>query len=264
MTTLDSFTNPIAPMPEKPITQSPTLVKEEERTIPFLRRLVDMLTENEEVISFCPGTMQKGKVTLGRIVVHDRLKVESNILPRYFNHSSFASLRRQLNYFSFTRLGKGRQRGATYCNEEVMELEDILRLKRRSTAAPPSTTTTTIKTSSRATTTTTLPSTNHVTDGNSRSLKRTSRVSISSFEEVNAVHAPSTKRARHSLFEMSTSLHQTVSDSEDSTLSGGDDHVHRKHHRRITLDLTTPLSNGEDDVLAGCQALLSFASSSVH
>ena len=100
----------------------------------YCRRLVDMLSENVEVISFYPGEIKKGgKVTLGRIVVHDRVKVESDVLPRYFNHSSFASLRRQLNYFSFTRLGKGRQRGATYCNEGVVQLDDILRLKRRST-----------------------------------------------------------------------------------------------------------------------------------
>jgi len=65
-------------------------------------------------------------------VVHDRARVESEVLPRYFNHASFASLRRQLNYFSFTRIGKGRQRGATYTNEAVYELNDILRLKRRS------------------------------------------------------------------------------------------------------------------------------------
>ena len=57
--------------------------------------------------------------------------MESEILPRYFNHSSFASLRRQLNYFAFCRIGKGKQRGAIYCNDKVVELEDILRLKRR-------------------------------------------------------------------------------------------------------------------------------------
>mmetsp|Transcript_27020 Transcript_27020/g.63433 ORF Transcript_27020/g.63433 Transcript_27020/m.63433 type:complete len:315 (+) Transcript_27020:93-1037(+) len=104
-----------------------------EKTIPFLRRLVDMLSENENVISFCPGFIENGQATLGRIVVHDRIKVENEILPRYFNHSSFASLRRQLNYFSFTRIGKGRQKGATYCNEGVIVIEDILRLRRRST-----------------------------------------------------------------------------------------------------------------------------------
>ena len=68
--------------------------------------------------------------------MHDRARVESEVLPRYFNHASFASLRRQLNYFSFTRLGKGRQRGATYCNDRVVELDDILLLKRRHSGAP--------------------------------------------------------------------------------------------------------------------------------
>jgi HSF-type DNA-binding len=69
---------------------------------------------------------------MGRIVVHDRIKMEATVLPRYFNHSSFASLRRQLNYFSFVRLGKGRQRESTYINDVVVELDDILNLKRRS------------------------------------------------------------------------------------------------------------------------------------
>jgi hypothetical protein len=67
----------------------------------------------------------------GRIVVHDRAQVESQILPRYFNHASFASLRRQLNYFAFSREGKGKQKGATYINDQVYDLDDILHLKRR-------------------------------------------------------------------------------------------------------------------------------------
>lgn len=208
-----------------------------------------MLKENEDVISFCPGTVEKGKVTLGRIVVHDRLKVEAHVLPRYFNHSSFASLRRQLNYFSFTRLGKGRQRGATYCNEAVMELEDILRLKRRSTTAPP------VKTPP-----TTVSST-LVDDGSSR--KRTPRVSISSLDEVNGSVLRPSKRARHALFAISSS-HQAVSDSEDSAGAFYYQEHKPKHRRRITLDLTIPSSNGEDDVLAGCQALLSFSRATVH
>jgi hypothetical protein len=73
----------------------------------------------------------KDRKFMGRIIVHDRIQVESKILPRYFNHSSFASLRRQLNYFNFVRLGKGRQRESTYINENVVELDDILHLKRR-------------------------------------------------------------------------------------------------------------------------------------
>lgn len=67
--------------------------------------------------------------------MHDRARVQAEVLPRYFNHASFASLRRQLNYFAFTRVGKGRQKGATYCNEGVFELDDILTLKRRPAAA---------------------------------------------------------------------------------------------------------------------------------
>lgn len=71
-------------------------------------------------------------------MVHDRAKVESEILPRYFNHASFASLRRQLNYFAFTRVGKGKQKGATYSNDKVIELMDILSLKRRVVGSTPS------------------------------------------------------------------------------------------------------------------------------
>ena len=71
------------------------------------------------------------QVVLGRLVVHDRIEVEAKVLPRYFNHSSFASLRRQLNYFNFTRVGRGRQRDSTYINDGVVELEDILTLRRR-------------------------------------------------------------------------------------------------------------------------------------
>lgn len=94
-----------------------------------------MLKENEEVISFVPGYRSHAKTVLGRIVVHDRVSVECNVLPRYFNHNSFASLRRQLNYFSFVRLGKGRQRESTYLNDSVIELDDILTLKRRSSGS---------------------------------------------------------------------------------------------------------------------------------
>eukprot|EP01083_Nonionella_stella_P162582 533882_1 len=104
-------------------------VKGGEKTIPFLRRLIDMLQENETVIEFCPGNRTES--IAGRIVVHDRAYVESEILPRYFNHSSFASLRRQLNYFAFSREGKGKQKGATYSNDLVFDMQDILHLKRR-------------------------------------------------------------------------------------------------------------------------------------
>ena len=74
-------------------------------------------------------------ISLGRIVVHDRIRVEATVLPKYFNHSSFASLRRQLNYFRFVRLGKGRQLESTYVNDCVVDLDDVLTLKRRSSTS---------------------------------------------------------------------------------------------------------------------------------
>jgi hypothetical protein len=105
-----------------------------EKTIPFLRRLIDMLEDEGTAISFSPGVHKKSLP--GRIFVHDRAQVESEVLPRYFNHSSFASLRRQLNYFAFSREGKGKQKGATYINDQVFDLDDILHLKRRLPGAP--------------------------------------------------------------------------------------------------------------------------------
>lgn len=97
-----------------------------------------MLVENEDAVTFIPGTHNRdGRKVLGRIVVHDRVVVEESVLPKYFNHSSFASLRRQLNYFSFVRMGKGRQRESVYINANVVDLEDLMRLKRRPSGAPP-------------------------------------------------------------------------------------------------------------------------------
>lgn len=108
----------------------------------FLRRLIDMLEDDGTAITFTPGV--RAKSIPGRIVVHDRVQVECQVLPRYFNHASFASLRRQLNYFAFSREGKGKQKGATYINDQVYDLNDILCLKRRlpgttSPASPEST-----------------------------------------------------------------------------------------------------------------------------
>eukprot|EP00804_Cyclotella_cryptica_P009812 CCRYP_016258-RA/>CCRYP_016258-RA protein AED:0.02 eAED:0.02 QI:197/1/1/1/1/1/3/1530/391 len=104
-----------------------------EKTVAFLRSLTDMLVNNHELISFVPGELCNGQIkTLGRIVVHDRNRIQNEVLPFYFNHASFASLRRQLSYFSFVRLGKERLSGTvTYVNDAVVELSDILRLKRR-------------------------------------------------------------------------------------------------------------------------------------
>lgn len=95
-----------------------------------------MLEDDGTAITFTPGV--RAKHIPGRIVVHDRVQMECQVLPRYFNHASFASLRRQLNYFAFSREGKGKQKGATYINDQVYDLNDILCLKRRlpGTTAP--------------------------------------------------------------------------------------------------------------------------------
>jgi hypothetical protein len=209
-----------------------------------------MLSENKAVISFYPGSIENGKVTLGRIVVHDRRKIEADILPRYFNHSSFASLRRQLNYFSFTRMGKGRQRGATYCNDAVVDLADILRLKRRSTTAnnsnesladfqePPAE----------------IPANKTQTTSPSHSS-----------QDIHSKHQ--NKRARHTKQPTPTLVSPSMSPISHKS----------EDEPRITLDLTVPsnnnlsswksihapkLADGDDDILAGCKALLSFSKGS--
>ena len=70
------------------------------------------------------------------MVVHDRNRLQTEVLPIYFNHASFASLRRQLSYFSFVRVGKSRQSGVTYTNDAVINLSDIRKLKRRAVGEP--------------------------------------------------------------------------------------------------------------------------------
>ena len=60
--------------------------------------------------------------------------MEEEVLPIYFNHKSFASLRRQLSYFSFVRFGKSSRGKVIYSNDAVFEISDILKLKRRGTS----------------------------------------------------------------------------------------------------------------------------------
>jgi hypothetical protein len=209
----------------------------------FLSRLVDMLSQNEGVISFVPGSPKKG--SLGKIVVHDRIKVELDVLPKYFNHSSFASLRRQLNYFSFARHGKGRQKCATYSNDQVVEMEDILRLRRRPV---PSISTETDKIKQE-------PSTNDATNGNcllTRSLSSSSNSSCGTKKrgrnhQDSLPSSPSTtnKKTRFALITPPTAIAKSIispnlvsprsSPSHSATTPPNDD-----GNTRITLDLTVP------------------------
>jgi len=248
----------------------------QEKTIPFLRRLADMLIENDDVISFNPGSCNNDQKVLGKIIVHDRARVESEILPKYFNHASFASLRRQLNYFSFTRLGKGRQRGATYCNEGVVELNDILYLKRRSTAAAPA-----------------------VSIDEDFAIVEPSETTVRSDQRdqciakvgclVPVVHLPPPKRRRWSSGQRPATsskksrkpLDSELTPSIISPLSASPVTSDEEDERnlRVILDLTVPATRHElcyraatatwhfgtkamtkdEDVMAGCNALLSFS-----
>lgn len=233
---------------------------------------------------------QNTHARLGRIIVHDRLRVESQVLPKYFNHSSFASLRRQLNYFSFVRIGKGRQRGAsTYCNEAVIQLRDILRLKRRTVGAA------ILPAKEEDVLTHSIVDSNHDPSVSSKSRSSTVINTI-----VPCVHLPASKRVRpqqlrlqsrtkkHRKSISSTPIISPLSSSPAHCFSDEDEHA----EPRIMLDLTVPfrqasescvfsdrvhatisaresVSQGnsepnDEDILAGCNALLSFASSAAN
>lgn len=168
------------------------------------------------------------KTVLGRIVVHDRLSVECNVLPRYFNHNSFASLRRQLNYFSFVRLGKGRQRESAYLNDAVVELDDILTLKRRSSG-------------SGGPVLSSMPPTGAVVVPVSKDQNITD-------SSIRPVQRRSPKRRPRLVTALPSSSH-IISDDEQSEA-----HLKQQH---IALDLTEPPT--EEDILAGCSALLGLS-----
>lgn len=215
-----------------------------------------MVKENEGVISFVPGVYaDDGSKVLGRIVVHDRLEVEAKVLPRYFNHSSFASLRRQLNYFSFVRLGKGRQRESTYVNEGVVVMDDILHLKRR-------------------------PATARSQDPGAASLKEklyadlaagpTTEIIVRSdgpvldlatSEPKEETSKPLSHRQKRRKTEKSTSSDVKTTPRKGSPLQhliSEDDDDDVKHY--IALDLTKPHVKPDEDVLEGCRSLLLLAS----
>lgn len=171
--------------------------------------------------------------------MHDRIKVEANVLPRYFNHSSFASLRRQLNYFNFVRLGKGRQRESTYVNENVVVLDDILHLKRRPSTCNSHESPTSLKE---------LPVsfTNH-------SLANVSNSIDSSPESQTIERRP--KRRRQTIEAKPTTVSpRSTSPVDNYLVSESDDDVHRESC--VVLDLTKPDVKPDADILAGCKSLL--------
>lgn len=241
-----------------------------------------MLVENAEAIEFAPGSQVNGRKVLGRIVVHDRLQVEATVLPRYFNHSSFASLRRQLNYFAFQRLGKGRQRESSYTNEHVVELDDILHLKRRpntgkSRAAKKSAAgaAAAAKERQRGVGLTTDED-EHDDNATAQSNTLVSVSSSSTAPPVLNVSEPaasrplqqrSNKRGRHQapMATMTTISPRSLSPMENSFISEDEHYFYAaaaESKQRIALDLTQPdLSAADKDVLEGCKDLLQLMTS---
>lgn len=257
---------------------------------------------------------KNGQFTPGHIVVHDRSRVESEILPRYFNHASFASLRRQLNYFAFCRVGKGKQKGATYCNEKVVNILDILRLKRRAVGSTipvvqskkfegssktsnskSNVTKTHQNTSPKSGSPKSRPTVSLIADSSAKSKttsnssknkkrKKPSRKSKEIIDSVvPVVHLP--KRVKVKSFSSWKTLegHNPVTDKKGFSVSVSPppgDNLNNTGIPKITLDLTKPPASipyanlvvpnnslsevckthntKEDDVLAGCSALLAL------
>lgn len=220
-----------------------------------------MLSENEELISFTPGSIVQGRKFLGRIIVHDRVQVESTVLPRYFNHSSFASLRRQLNYFSFVRMGKGRQRESSYTNDYVVNLDDILLLKRRPNKSRSRMNKKDNIVKDQATTD---EEDEYETDDDHETMHSNQRTTPT----VNVTHTlpRNSKRRNHKIKQgvrtdqMTTTKPRSRSPShifvsEDENYS---DNQRRRTQPSIALDLTQPATDG--DVLVACRDLLQLAS----
>ena len=174
-------------------------------------------------------------------MVHDRVQVESNVLPRYFNHSSVASLRRQLNYFNFVRLGKGRQRESTYINENVIELDDILHLKRR-----PST--------CNSQDASTFPKSHVFSDrfGQSPVLKL-SGSSDSGSGSPSMERRP--KRRRQTIVAKPTTVSPRSTSPVEHNLTS-ETYEYSNRDSFVVLDLTKPEVKPDADVMAGCRSLL--------
>lgn len=174
-------------------------------------------------------------------MVHDRVQVESNVLPRYFNHSSFASLRRQLNYFNFVRLGKGRQRESTYINENVIELDDILHLKRR-----PST--------CNSQDASTFPKSHLFGDrfGQPPVLKLSSSSDSGSDSPTMERRA---KRRRQTIVSKPTTVSPRSASPVEHNLAS-ETYEYSNRDSFVVLDLTKPEVKPDADVMAGCRSLL--------
>lgn len=100
------------------------------RPVPeFLFQLTQMLSD--------PSNHQLIEWSGRRVIVHDPIKLEKEILQKYFRHSKYSSFQRQMNYFGFRKnAGKGRMSPCTYENDSVSdELSSLLFIKRKTQGA---------------------------------------------------------------------------------------------------------------------------------
>jgi hypothetical protein len=204
-------------------------------------------------VSFHAADQKNDQSVLGRIVVHDRVNVEAKVLPRYFNHSSFASLRRQLNYFSFVRLGKGRQKESTYVNEGVVVLEDILHLKRRSAGSAAVNQEEVMQKAHVINNSTVTQEDDSIEQGQGSMYMDSVVPVVHLSAPVRPIDVKQRKkRRRHVKPELhlprstSPEMNNFISDEENS-----------ESRQDIALDLTAPHNDHDaDEILAGCNALL--------
>ena len=71
--------------------------------------------------------------TDGKIRVHDPHRLESDVLSRFFRHSKYSSLQRQLNYFGFKKVdSKGKMSPCWFVNEYTSaDLASLMSIKRK-------------------------------------------------------------------------------------------------------------------------------------
>mmetsp|Transcript_45778 Transcript_45778/g.89451 ORF Transcript_45778/g.89451 Transcript_45778/m.89451 type:complete len:434 (-) Transcript_45778:284-1585(-) len=61
---------------------------------------------NQDIISF----LEHGRA----FIIHNSKRFEKEIMARYFRHSNFSSFQRQLNFYGFRRINRGKDSGAYY------------------------------------------------------------------------------------------------------------------------------------------------------
>ena len=155
-------------------------------------------------------------------------------------------MRRQLNYFSFVRVGKGRQRESTYINEAVVELDDILQLKRRPASAGPASGGAIVREHLEA-------------DGEANGQERKYVDSVGP-----GVHLSRSPKSRQKRRRTTKNSPLRASSSPTKNLISEDENSEgTQTFKYIALDWTKPVVKEavaeEDDVLAGCSSLLGLS-----